>query len=336
MYKSTEHLELSKKIAKQLSEIRELKDIDLIKENELGALSFKSDSDFLNEILDLFLKTNGVDFFNIPYSFCVNFNNQLESAIVYFNSIKNFNINQQNPSASKDSIINNLRSNYDSYYSKTLPILSLIELKQGGYHEKVNAVNDILSDLEAERKDSTNKINKYIEEVKEIVENTKNASLKVAVSNFSSIFLSESGIHKEEAKYWLGNVIKVLIVIGIVGIISLSYIIFGNELDNSKAIQIGISKAILLTCLFYLLNICNKNYKSHKHNEIINKHRYNALNTFETFVKSSNDEQTKNAVLLEATRTIFCSPQTGYLNNENESDVSTKIIEIFKDSNQGK
>jgi hypothetical protein len=42
--------------------------------------------------------------------------------------------------------------------------------------------------------------------------------------------------------------------------------------------------------------------------------------------------QTKNAVLLEATRTIFSNQQTGYLNNDNEPDSPNKIIEIFKSS----
>jgi len=65
----------------------------------------------------------------------------------------------------------------------------------------------------------------------------------------------------------------------------------------------------------------------------LNKHRQNALNTFETFSKAAGtDTQTKNAVLLEATHAIFSNQQTGYLNQDGESDSPNRIIEIIKSS----
>jgi hypothetical protein len=73
-----------------------------------------------------------------------------------------------------------------------------------------------------------------------------------------------------------------------------------------------------------------KNYRTHRHLVVVNQHRQSALRTFEAFIKAaSGDDQTKNAVLLEATRCIFAPANTGYLGGEEENP-SNRIIEIFK------
>ena len=64
---------------------------------------------------------------------------------------------------------------------------------------------------------------------------------------------------------------------------------------------------------------------------MVNKHRQNALTTFETFSNASgSDTQTKNAVLIEATHTIFSNQQTGYMTADKDQESSSKIIEIIK------
>ncbi|GAB1402311.1 hypothetical protein MASR1M68_12220 [Elusimicrobiota bacterium] len=71
-------------------------------------------------------------------------------------------------------------------------------------------------------------------------------------------------------------------------------------------VQFTFSKIIIFSSLFFLLTLAFKSYKASKHNEILNKHRQNAITTFEKFVKSANDDKTKNAVLLQTVNAI-CS-----------------------------
>jgi len=68
-----------------------------------------------------------------------------------------------------------------------------------------------------------------------------------------------------------------------------------------------------------------------RHIAIINKHKQIALTTFETFSNAAgSDLQTKSAVLLEATHTIFSTQSTGYINPDSDNDSSNRIVEIFK------
>jgi len=69
----------------------------------------------------------------------------------------------------------------------------------------------------------------------------------------------------------------------------------------------------------------------HNHNFVVNKHRQNALSTFQAFSEATiNDPDTKNAILLQATQCIFSPQPSGFINKENEQENSNKIIEIFK------
>ena len=47
-------------------------------------------------------------------------------------------------------------------------------------------------------------------------------------------------------------------------------------------------------------------------------------------MQGSADDQTKNAVLIETTHSIFANQQTGYLKSEGDSESNNKIIEIIK------
>ncbi|MFZ1547427.1 MAG: hypothetical protein WAT12_10065, partial [Candidatus Nitrotoga sp.] len=78
---------------------------------------------------------------------------------------------------------------------------------------------------------------------------------------------------------------------------------------------------------------CGRIYKALKHQSTVNKHRANALKTFQAFVKAASNDNTRDAVLIETTRSIFASSPSGYLDTtDTPSDPSTKVLEIIKGS----
>lgn len=85
-----------------------------------------------------------------------------------------------------------------------------------------------------------------------------------------------------------------------------------------------------MTLLAYGLGFSVRQHASSKHNETVNLHRQNALRTFETFVKATEDQETKDAVLLEATRSIFAAQPTGFLRTGRETESPSTIIEVIR------
>ncbi|MCY3546897.1 MAG: hypothetical protein OXH49_08435 [Gemmatimonadetes bacterium] len=75
--------------------------------------------------------------------------------------------------------------------------------------------------------------------------------------------------------------------------------------------------------LGYLVVWTARGYRAAAHNQIVNEHRRDALGTFETFVKGTSDDRTKNAVLLQATHCIFSHRPSGF--GQQETDATSPI-----------
>ena len=90
------------------------------------------------------------------------------------------------------------------------------------------------------------------------------------------------------------------------------------------------TKIIVISLIYFAAIWASRNYRAHRHLNVVNSHRQNALMTFQTFVKAAGDEdkETKNAVLLEATRCIFSPTSTGYLGGDQETP-SSSIVEVL-------
>ena len=102
------------------------------------------------------------------------------------------------------------------------------------------------------------------------------------------------------------------------------------DLTTAQTIQLAVAKVILFSLLFSALVWTGRVYRSHQHNFVVNQHRQNALTSFETFAKAANDDQTKSAVLLQATNCIFSPQASGYADSAVEAPGSPRIMEIIR------
>ena len=104
-----------------------------------------------------------------------------------------------------------------------------------------------------------------------------------------------------------------------------------GHLTVSEEIEYAGSRLIVFSVLFYALTACVRTYRATRHNVVVNRHRQNALGTFQAFVKAASDDQTKDAVLIKATEAVFAPEPSGYLVKESELRPSaSQVLEIFK------
>ena len=316
-------------IKTKLETLSEFQIEDLVRENDLGSqLSFKDAEPTILRTIELFNRTKTVNLEDVPYSLLNNFNSQLDNAIQRFTQFRDFNANQNNPVNQRNNLVNQFEGQFDTYYQHTLPILTVGLLSGNDLSVQQAKLEQLTSELEKKTKETEEKGAEYLKQLEETLKSAEEAAAKVGVSRHSQIFKTESTEHEEQAKTWLKWTVGVLIAIVIVSAV---FIFLFPDSTNVEIIQFSITKIVILSALFYGLSICNRNYKAHRHNATLNKHRQNALSTFETFAKAAGtDNQTKNAVLIEATHTIFSNQQTGYLSSERDNDSSNKIVEIIK------
>ena len=133
------------------------------------------------------------------------------------------------------------------------------------------------------------------------------------ISQYKQIFANQAKKHRNMAWVWLGVTAVLTLAFGAIFVWLLKELgPAGSELP--LVLQNLLTKGFFLSLVYLLLNRCIKSYTAEKHLETVNRHRQNALETFDAFVAAAEgDRETRDAVLLAATNCIFDANQSGYL-----------------------
>ena len=214
---------------------------------------------------------------------------------------------------------------------------------------KVNQLETDVKTTVAEAVDQSNNLMNRVNEIGKAAETNEAArqkrfeELELAIQNqlaekpisqYKAIFQEQAKAHYENARFWLGMA-GVATVAFAVAFILLSIFVKIEGTALAGTLQNLFTKGFLLSPIYVWLNRSIKNHTAQKHLEVINTHRQNALETFDTFVAAAEgNRETRDAVLLAATEAIFDANQTGYLStkatsSDNRSPVQQVIREIL-------
>ena len=154
------------------------------------------------------------------------------------------------------------------------------------------------------------------------------------ISQYRAIFQEQAKMHQKGSRFWLAMA-GVATLVFVVAFCVLSTVVKFDTTQLTGTLQNLFTKGFLLSPIYVWLNRSIKNHTAQKHLEVINTHRQNALETFDTFVAAAEgNRETRDAVLLAATEAIFDANQTGYLSTkttgpDNRSPVQQVIREII-------
>ena len=160
-----------------------------------------------------------------------------------------------------------------------------------------------------------------------------------SVSKYKTVFTDQASKHNTASRWWFVGTVGLAIASGVVFLLLVRALkLEGTDLPG--ILQNVFTKGFLLTLLYLLLNRCIKSYAAEKHLEVVNRHRQNALETFEAFYNTSKNPATQDAVLVAATKAIFDANQSGYLStktrgSENANPVQQVIKEFMPEGRSG-
>ena len=190
-----------------------------------------------------------------------------------------------------------------------------------------NTVTDAVEKLNAE----TDRLQKQSDQVEQLKNQMENLLAEESVSKHEKIFEEQANKHKQVAFWWLLSTVGLIIGFGFI-----FYWLF-NALKLGGTELVGVlqnifTKGFFLSLVYLVLNRSIKNYTAEKHLEVVNRHRQNALRTFNAFVSSAGENQeTRDAVLLAATNAIFDANQSGYLSTKiRGSESASSIPQVIK------
>ncbi|MEA3422206.1 MAG: hypothetical protein U9Q80_00090 [Bacillota bacterium] len=221
-------------------------------------------------------------------------------------AINSFDPRGNNPKSAHDGIKRNIESASSALLTHLTIFITYKLMSTKSYTE--NEVEKTITEIKSKKSEISNELANIKSSETAMLDDIKAVAGSTSVAKHSEIFMTESKNHEKARKWWLVATVVMILVSAAYGVL-----LFFNILDIASeysqslyaTVQISLAKIILFSMLSYALFLCNKNYRVHQHLSEINKHRHNALRTFETFIESANDAQTKNAILLQASQIIF-------------------------------
>ena len=167
-------------------------------------------------------------------------------------------------------------------------------------------------------------------DIDRLKQDLRSVAAKVGVAHHALHFRNEANQHDKDARKWLWVVGGLAVLtVGLSGLY-LYQALEPTELGTPQAIQLAVVKVLLFSFFFGAVVWAARVYRSHRHNFVVNQHRQNALTSFETFVEAAGDDQTKSAVLMEATRCIFSPQASGYADSPAADPSTPRIMEIIR------
>ncbi|ENM5855806.1 hypothetical protein NTE09_003847 [Vibrio mimicus] len=243
-------------------------------------------------------------------------------------------VENQNPTQPRDHIIQQVISAYDQTFQKLFPFISYGTSKSVDFQRMENEARAMLQNVKDEATVITNELAAHQEQAENVLADVRKVAAEQGVSQQAIYFKDESEAHENASEYWRVKTIQAAIALGVYAFCTLFIhkLAWFKPEDNLQALQLMTSKVLIFGVIAYLLFLAAKNFLSHKHNAIVNKHRQNALMTYKALTDAAVTGETKDIVLNHAASCIFSPQDTGYIKNESSSSqagVGRSIIELM-------
>lgn len=316
-----------------LNELAEITPESLIRTNELGtALDFRGGVEIFRRTLTLFENLRNCNLDNVPLPTLQTLSQQATQATQTFQEIQQFDPSGQNsPDSLRDSLINTVADQYQEFFQQISPIVAYSVRKGTDFDSLEREARTSLEEINRLRAEINKQGTDIVSQSQAALAQVQRAAAQVGVAQHAVHFKDEADEHLKQSQYWL-------LATGLLGFATAAFGAFslyyyqttGISLTTAQSIQLAISKLVVFSVLYFAAIWSGKTYRAKWHNYVVNKHRQNALITFETFVKAAGDEQTKNAVLLQATQSIFLPQNSGFAGRDSEGNTSPQVLEIVR------
>lgn len=329
---SEQEEQVNQNLRNSLEELLQITPESLVRTDELGtALDFSDSEEVFERTLSLFRDLQSSELDKVPLDQLKQLRQQVQDAINKFQKIQEFDpAGQQNPTQTRDQIVQDIASSYNQYFEQLAPIIAFSVRKGTDFERLEREARQTLEDLKGIEEEFKTRADENLSEIKGVLNQVRTAAAEIGVAQHATHFQDEAEEHEEQSNWWFWATAVLAGVTLIYGLLNIYWMLLNPDLDTAQAVQVVIAKVLVFSVLSFGVVWSGKQYRASRHNYVVNKHRRNALRTFETFIKAAGDEQTKNAVLLQTTKAIFAQEASGFTSNDSAGSSSPQMIEVIK------
>lgn len=263
-----------------------------------------------------------------------------------FSQIQNFKIEENNPTQTRQNIIQQINNSYNNEYYDIKSILNNIILENllnQPWKEDIKKELNKVQEIKNEIKNAKNEISKELERVKKISESAWIWWSQIWSIKIWYFFKEQSSNHKKECLwennwdfwfnwwwFWQRKIFyRSILWIIVFNLIMYWISIFYNPFSKLFTIEYWILIWSLLWLLYLWMTFITNNYFQEKQLEIENISKSNIADTLELFLQWSQSENNREIILQEAVKTLFTLSKIEF-KQEKTQNINTPITEITK------
>lgn len=312
-----------------LAIIKKLEPTSLGRSEVLGQLmNFEEIIPSAQKLISLFEKIPSDILPELPETELSQILNAANSTRKLFDEVADFDPKQTNPNQARTNLISRIQSQYNGVFGSVYPLVSYGVARTVDFNGLDSEARAVVRSLE-DRSEAMEKIFAEREEKANALEEQLRSTLaEQGVTQQAKYFGNEADSHRVLADTWQANTKKWAWLVVIVAIASFftHRIPWIAPTNVPEAIQFIGSKVLLIGALTFMLIRAARNYRAHRHNEVINRHKQNSLLTFNALVEAGATPEARNTVLNHAAASIYGQPDSGYVNASGDRGSSNNTL----------
>lgn len=234
-----------------------------------------------------------------------------------------------NAAEAREQLIAEVNAGYAAAFAKLFPLVSYLGSRERDISEVQREARQAVDAARAEADALSAQMQEAAAESQRVLAEIRRTAAEAGVSQQAHYFAEQATSHSNVAKNW--QKYTAWTAIGLAAFAALTVVVGRYVLVPAtpyEAVQLGLSKLLIFSTIAYLLFICSRTLLAHRHNEIVNKHRQNALLTFNALVDAAGTTETREIVLTHASACIF-SPQESGFTKGGSSQSPNSLIEVL-------
>lgn len=308
--------------------------ISEIMRSDLGEkLSFESAEPYIQRIVNIYLKLSQCDLSDLPNVTMNQISQCGRSKKSILENIQMFAPERaSNPFGERADLIDQIRNRWEHDFPTISPVLAYATKSSADFLRLEREARGTLSELSDSKTQFKSETDDILRAMNSALGEVQNAAKEAGVSQHATHFSEEA----DQAKL---TAIISLIASVLLGLTIISYVVFHIEpiilkIESPTGIQLiqaAMPRLLIVFVLSFGMVWAAKNFTSAAHNYVINRHRKNALASFQTFVEGASKQEVKDVVLLQATHAIFTPQDSGFAKGEIPNP-SSQVVEVFRNS----
>jgi len=309
-------------------------DVNLLpQEEKLGqALNFSEAPAPAKRLIDLYRLISPEVLKELPQALLQTIKNRANEDYSHLNAILTFTIGQVNPEERRNMLVGQIASAYAPAFESLYQLISWSAARTTDF-------KTLESDARAAAQDMRDRTRQLIDDLEakhraaeEALGEIRKVAAEQGVSQQAIHFKTEADAHHDQARKWLWGTVScgVVLLLWAVGSLFIHKISIISPTSSYEGFQLALSKSLIFGVLSFATYLSARNFLSHTHNAIVNKHRQNALVTYRALVEAAGVKGNSDIVLTHAAACIYAPQTTGYTSGRPLDGATAKsVVEVL-------